>query len=148
LIDDVGRGPVAIDSAVFIYWIEGSLEALPVIRPVFEAIDAGDLVAVTSAITLLEVLVVPYRAGNSALAQRYEALLCRSRGLALVELTLAQLRLASRLRAELGLRTPDALQVAGGLAKGCSAFLTNDLRLPAAIRQMKVLKLRDYVPGS
>jgi hypothetical protein len=33
----------------------------------------------TSALTLLEVMVVPYRAGNTALAERYEHLLMRSR---------------------------------------------------------------------
>jgi hypothetical protein len=37
-------------------------------------------------LTLLEVLVVPYRAGNRLLAERYEALLTRSRGIRLVDI--------------------------------------------------------------
>lgn len=41
---------------------------------------------VTSAVTLLEVLVVPYRAGNLALATRYEEILTRSRGVVLREI--------------------------------------------------------------
>jgi len=39
---------------------------------------------VTSAVTLLEMLVVPHRANDAALAARYEALLTRSRGIHLI----------------------------------------------------------------
>jgi hypothetical protein len=38
------------------------------LRPLFRRIDDGDLPAVTSALTLLETLVIPYRAGNLDLA--------------------------------------------------------------------------------
>ena len=61
--------------------------------------------------TLLELLVVPYRANNDALALRYEALLTNSRGIRLIDVTRDQMRRASRLRALTGMRTPDALQV-------------------------------------
>lgn len=147
LMDELGRGPIGIDSTIFIYLIEESPEAYPHVLPLFEAIDAGILAAVTSAVTLLEVLVVPYRHGAIALAERYEMLLRRSTGIALVDLSLAQLRLAARLRADLELRTPDALQVAAGLSMNCTAFVTNDRRIPAYIRGMRVLKLRDFLPA-
>jgi predicted nucleic acid-binding protein len=65
-------------------------------------------------LTLLEVLVVPYRAGNAGLAVRYEEL-----------------------------KTPDALQLAAALGAGCTTFVTNDRRIPA-IRGMRVLQLGDY----
>jgi len=44
----------------------------------FAEADAGRRRLVTSAVTLLEVLVVPYRADNRALAARHEALLTRT----------------------------------------------------------------------
>lgn len=78
LVDDVGRGPVAVDTAVFIYFMEENEAFLPLVAPLFEAMDAGRLSAITSALTLLEVLVVALRAGNSLLAGRYEQLLTRS----------------------------------------------------------------------
>ena len=56
------------------------------VEPLFVGLDGGRWSAVTSGLTLLETLVVPYRAGDTALAERYEALLSRSRGLRLVEL--------------------------------------------------------------
>lgn len=147
LIEALGDGPVALDAAIFIYFIEEHPRYLPSLVPVFEAIDGGSLTAVTSAVTLLEVLVVPYRAKNRALAERYEALLRRSRGLTLVELALSQLRFAAQLRAEIGLRTPDALQVAAALSAHCSTLLTNDRRLPEKVGGMRVLQLGDFVAG-
>ena len=75
LMAEVGSGPVGIDTAVFIYFIEEHPEYLSTVLPVFQAIDLGELRAATSTLTLLETIVVPYRQGNSALADRYEALL-------------------------------------------------------------------------
>lgn len=147
LIEDLEEGPIGLDTSIFIYFIEEHPLYLPVVEPVFEAMDQGSLPAVTSAITLLETLVVPYRAGNSSLADRYEALLRRSRGLRLMEIDLPVLRAGALLRATIGCRTPDALQLASALSAGCRCFLTNDRRFrgPEGIR---ILQLEDYVTRS
>ena len=60
LIEDLGARPVGIDTAVLIYLIEENQRFSAVIAPLFEAADAGELELVVSALTLLEVLVVPY----------------------------------------------------------------------------------------
>jgi plasmid stability protein len=60
-----------------------------------EELDEGKRELVTSALTLLEVLVVPYRVGNTPLAERYELLLTRSRGIRMTELSRDQLRAAA-----------------------------------------------------
>jgi predicted nucleic acid-binding protein len=88
--------------------------------------------------------VVPYRAGNRQLADRYEALLTRSRGVRVADLTRDQLRAAAQLRAATGVKTPDALQLVAALAAGCTTFLTNGRRLPA-IPGLRVLQLSSYV---
>jgi len=129
LTDAVGAGPVGIDTALVIYLIEEHPQFLPLVRPLFAEADAGRRRLVTSAVTLLEVLVVPYRAGNRALAARYEALLTNSRGLRLVDVDHAQLRAAAQLRVGYGLRAPDALQVAAAMTEGCEVFVTNDRAL-------------------
>lgn len=38
---------------------------------------------------------------------------------------------AARLRAEIGLKLPDAIHVATAQLTGCDQFLTNDARVPA-----------------
>jgi len=144
LIDDVGAGPVGIDTAIFIYFIEGHDRFLPAITPLFVAADEGKIELVASALTLLEVLVVPYRAGDIELAERYEAVLTRSRGIRMVDLNRGHLRLAAQVRAATGATTPDALQLAASLASRCSAFVTNDRDLPAA-RGLRIVQLTDYV---
>lgn len=144
LIDDLGAGPVALDTAVFIYFIEEDERFLPVVEQVFEVIDSGSLPAVTSTMTLLETLVIPIRAGNHRLAEAYESLLSRSRGLYLVDLDRLVIRLAAKIRALAGLKTPDALQVATALQAECTVFLTNDRQIPS-IGEMRTLQLRDYL---
>ena len=82
LSGDLGRGRTGIDTAIFIYFLEEDPRFVPLIEPLFIDADEGRRELVTSALTLLEVMVVPQRAGNQALAERYEGLLTRSRGLA------------------------------------------------------------------
>lgn len=143
LLTDLGPGPVALDTAPLIYFVEEHPLYLPVVEPVFAAIDRGAVTAVTSAITLLETLVVPLRHAHEALARQYEALLTRSRGLVLVPLDLELLRAAARLRAATRMKTPDALQVAAALATGCTGLLTNDRRYPE-VPGIRVLQVADY----
>jgi predicted nucleic acid-binding protein len=144
LSEDIGTGPTALDTALFIYYIEENAAFLPLVAPIFEDVAAGRREVVTSSLTLLEVLVVPYRAGNLALAERYEACLSRSRGVRLVDIDRAELRMAAQLRAlHPSVRTPDALQIAAALSAGCSAFVTNDRDLPV-VPGLEILKLRSY----
>lgn len=145
LIDELGAGPVALDTSAFIYLIEEHPRYLPVVEPVFTAVDAGDLEAVTSAVTLLEVLVVPYREHDSALAASYEEILTRGRNLRMVELSSPLLRAAAQLRAATSMKTPDALQVAAALSTGCSTLLTNDGRLPSRVGGLHILAVDDFV---
>lgn len=140
----LGHGPVALDTALFIYYIEEHPHYIPLIDPVFRAIDCGELQAVTSSLTLLEVLVVPYREGNYRLAETYENLLRRSRGLTMVELGIPLLRTAAELRAGSGIKTPDALQIAAALHSKCRCFLTHDRRLPQ-IPDLEILQLSDFL---
>lgn len=130
IVERLAPGPVALDTAVFIYWIEEDPAYLPLLETLFRAIDEGRIQAVTSGLTLLETLVVPFREDNVSLARSYESLLVGSRGLTLVPLETPVLRTAAELRARTGVKTPDALQLAAALHARCRAFLTNDRRLP------------------
>ena len=134
---------MALDTPVFIYFIEEHERFLPIVAPIFEAMDRGSLTGVTSGLTLMETLVLPYRRGDRALADRYEALLSRGRGLRLLELSTALLRTAAELRAELDVKTPDAIQLAAAVHGGCSLLVTNDRRLPQ-IPGLAVRQLSEY----
>ena len=141
---DLGPGSVALDTAIFIYFIEEDPRFLPLLDPLFREADDGTRELVTSSLTLLEVLVVPFRVSNRAVADRYEVLLTRSRGIRLVALTQDQLRAAAQLRATTGVKTPDALQLAAAIGAGCQTFLTNDRRLPL-VPGLEIRQLSAYV---
>jgi predicted nucleic acid-binding protein len=143
LLSDLGDGPVALDTSIFVYLIEEHPVYLPLVQPLFEAIDAGRIAAVTSSLTLLEVLVLPFRFGNAALVERYETLLTKSRGLRLLDLDRDFLRAVAQVRAATRAKTPDAMQLAAALAAGCPAFLTNDDRIPD-VPGLRVFQLDAY----
>ncbi len=145
LIEAVGTGPVALDTAPFVYFIEEHPRYGPVLEPLFQAIAGGRLRAVTTGITLLEALVLPVRRNDRVLAARYEAALTGSAGLRFIELDRALLRAAAEIRAATSAKVPDALQIAGALRGGCTALLTNDRRLPGS-PGLKVLRVEDFAP--
>jgi predicted nucleic acid-binding protein len=143
LIADLGQGPLAVDTAIFIYFIEEHSRFLSLLEPVFKQVDDGRRQLVTSALTLLEVLVVPYRSGDYLLARRYEALLTGSRGVKIADISRDHLRAAAQLRADTGIKTPDSLQLVTALLAGCTSFLTNNRDLPA-IPGLRVMQLATY----
>jgi predicted nucleic acid-binding protein len=144
LIEALPAGPIGIDTQIVVYLIERHNDYLSLVRPLFEAADRGESELVTSAVTLLELLVVPYRAGDRALADRYEALLTRSRSVTVVEIDRSLLRAAAQLRATTGMRTPDALQLSAALRRRCGAFVTNDRRL-TSLPTLPVIQVRDHL---
>ena len=135
---------IGLDTVGFIYFIQEHPAYVPILRPLFHDADMGKRRIVTSAITLLEVLVVPYRHGNATLAERYEALLMKSRGIELVPIDHVQLRGTAQLRARYGLKTPDGLQLSAALSRRCTTFVTNDRRMPE-VPGLEVLQLDDLV---
>jgi len=114
-----------------------------VIEPLFREVDEGRVELITSALTLLEVLVVPYRTGDHLLAGRYESILTRSRGVRIADISRDHLRAAAQLRAKTAVKTPDSLQLVAALSAGCTAFLTNDRELPT-VPGLRILQTASY----
>ena len=121
---------VGLDTPPLIYFIEENQPYLETICPFFEAMDRGEFGVVTSIITLLEVLVHPFRQGDTALAEQYRDILLSAEGLTTILLSQDIAEEAAQLRAAHTIRTPDAIQMATAIHAGASFFLTNDNRLP------------------
>jgi predicted nucleic acid-binding protein len=121
------------DTNVFIYAVEGYPAYTPLLNVVYGLLESGELHAVTSEITLAEVLVKPLMDGNRALVQRYQEALDTSQGLTVVPISRSILLQAARVRAQAAsIPLPDAIHVATAQATGCPVLLTNDTRLKAA----------------
>jgi predicted nucleic acid-binding protein len=81
---------------------------------------------VTSTITMLELLVQPYRHSDIDRVNRFYALLSTFPHLEWVAPTLRVADVGAQLRADYNLRTPDALQAATALTNGATGFVSND----------------------
>ena len=120
-------GSVYLDANPIIYAVEKVEPYHSLLAPLWLAAQSGQVCLITSELTWLETLVKPLRDGNTALEFLFRAFLT-AREVELIPTTLALWEQAARLRG-LGLKTPDALHAATGLAAGCALFLTNDAAL-------------------
>ena len=130
---------IGLDTAPLIYFMEeGSYFDL--VSLFFETLSEGNLRAVTSTITLLEVLVQPYRYGNRDLAEKYREILLYSDNLLTFPVSNEISDKAAELRAKYKIRTPDAIQVATALHGEASIYLTNDKNLKK-IQEIDIITL-------
>jgi len=117
---------VALDTSVFIFHLEASPKYVPLTDCAFSWLDAKTSAAVTSVMTMTELLVKPYRESDKESAAKYYALLSTYPNLDWISPTLEIADLAAEIRALHRLRTPDALQAATAVHSNATAFLTND----------------------
>lgn len=101
----------------------------PEVSPIFQSIDEGRVIAVTSVITLSECLVHPCLRGLIELQNDYFDLIVHCVNVEFVLQDEQVGLLAAQLRACYRITLPDALQVATALQSRCDAFLTNDTEL-------------------
>ena len=126
---------VLVDTAPWIYLLEDHAEFAPRFLGLFEAAERGQVQLALSTVTLAEVLTGPYKAGQTALAKRYEAALGAYQ---VVPLSAAVASLAAQLRVQYRLKLPDAVQLASALEIGAAALVTHD-RDFSAVQGLPVL---------
>lgn len=144
LTDAIGSArAVFLDTAPIIYFIEEHPQFLAVVAPLMRAIGRGECRAVSTLITLVEVLTKPLALEQYEIAGRYRDLLTNSPGLSLVPLDPRIAEHAARIRASHGYRLPDAIQLASAVAAGAEAFVTNDVGLKA-FKELPVFAVKDF----
>ena len=95
-------------------------------------------------LTVMEVLVVPRREGQTELCRRYRELFASFPQLTVVPIDQPIAEVASDLRATYPLRTPDALHLATAIVAGAEAFVSEDRRL-SQIAAMPVIGIGQAV---
>jgi predicted nucleic acid-binding protein len=136
---------IAIDTNCFIYYLEEGLWAEELKEDVFLPLEQGRFRAVTSVLTLAEILVKPKSLGREDICEEYTALLCSYPHLEIVPFTLETAVRCAEIRAKYRVRTPDALQIATALEKGSRLFLTNDTDLPSQVDGLQVVALHNFM---
>jgi predicted nucleic acid-binding protein len=131
---------IYLDANVFIYAAEAIEPYASRLAPIFHRIHTGEVLGVTSELTVAEVLVMPIKEQRDDLRQTYEAMLYGAGPLQVIPVDRAVLMEAARLRAESKLRLPDAIHGASARLAQCTALITNDLRL-ASVPGLDVVQL-------
>ena len=128
LIERLDSKIVFFDSAPFIYFFEDKLPYNKLLTPVFLAVDAGTIHAVSSLITAVEVLSKPYGLEQWDLIEKYRKVFSRLSKVGVLPLTLETADLTAQVRGKYDLKTPDAIQWATAVLYNVDYFLTNDKR--------------------
>jgi len=117
---------IALDTSVFIYQLEANARYLALTDHIFSWIERPGGKAVTSTITMTELLVQPYRVADQQQADEFYVLLSTYPNLEWIAPNLEIADRAAKLRALHGLRTPDALHAATAIHAGATGLVTND----------------------
>lgn len=125
-------GLIYLDACILIYALEDRGARGAAVR---RAIASAQTSLATSPMVLPECLAALLRTRDHALRDRYLAMYER---LEIVELGSEAYLRAAELRADFGLKMPDALHLAAAQTAGCEQLWTNDKRLAAASRGLAV----------
>ena len=120
------RQRIGLDTNVFIYFLEDHPRYGAWCASLFDLIERGHNSAVTSTVTLLELLVQPYRDQKEELAQKIFALTSTYPQIEWVPVTMSVADRAAELRARYRLSTPDAIQLATAIGHKATRFYGND----------------------
>ena len=119
IVDKIGSKKIYLDANIFIYALEGFPEFKSILTELFLAIDDHKVQAVTSDLTLAEVLVKPLKDGNLTLIETYKQAIESGAGLSVTSVSRAILIEAATLRSQIKLKLPDGIHVATALQTGC-----------------------------
>jgi predicted nucleic acid-binding protein len=126
-ISDIKDGAsIALDTVVFVYFLERHIRHFSGIKQLFHRIEKGQINGFMSSLVYTELLIPAYRAGRSDLAMQTFNYLNHFPNLDTISVSPPISREAARMRATYGLRTPDAIHAATALHQKADLILTND----------------------
>ena len=127
---------IYLDANVFIYAVEGFPKYAKLCAGILQSIEDMKIHAVTSELTLAEVLARPLKDQKLAIAAVYQELIRSQFDLKVVPISREILIAAAYLRATLNCRLPDAIHLATAQQYGSEFFLTADkaIKVPTSMR--------------
>lgn len=137
---------IHIDPIVIAYHLLGISPYVDLTTLLFAGIHAETIRAQTSALSVYQLLVEPYRKGEEELALRAFKYLGSQPGLEIVPVTARIARQAAEVKARLGGSPERAVQLATALLGGSRAYLAIKSSL-RRIAGMEIINLEDFATG-
>lgn len=141
---EISGKTVGVDTMNFIYAFEENPQYIPIVKPLFQRIERGDMKAVTSTVTVVECLVKPFETEDIQLLAKYRMVFRNFPNLLIFPPTLEVAEKAAQLRALHKIKTHDAIQLSTCLMHNASVFITNDVPL-SRVADMAVIQLDDFI---
>ncbi len=135
---------VAIDTPVFIYFLEDHAEYSAAAEHILVDLPGDDDQLLTSVLTIAEVATGPYRDEKPSLAIAHAARIRMIGNLQVRDVDSDIAQAAARIRARYGVRLPDAIHLATAVQSDADVFITNDRRLQQ-FTELRVRLLSDFV---
>jgi predicted nucleic acid-binding protein len=138
---------IGLDTNVFIYFLEDHPRYGAWCAALFDRLERRRTAAITSTVTLLELLVQPYRQQKEDLAHKIFALTTTYPNLVWMPVGVEVADRAAELRARYRLDTPDAIQVATALVHKAMRLYGNDQALKR-VREIECVILDELLGPS
>lgn len=135
---------VGLDTMLFIYHIEDNPKYAAITERLFDTIEHGSCKAVTSILTLIELLIKPKREGNFIAVGDYRDMILTFPNLMVMDVNLRVSDIASDMRAKYRIRVPDAIQIASAIVGGSQSFITNDEGLKK-VKDVNIILLDEWL---
>lgn len=120
---------IFLDTSPLIYFLDENSPFKPQMDKIFYKILNSDIKFITSAITVEEFMVMPYRNEDSAAIQGFHKFINENK-IPVLKIDVDLAIEAVKIRAEYRhFKAMDALQLAAAVCSGCDLFLTNDKQL-------------------
>lgn len=143
-LKSLDAGPIALDTAIFIYHLEDRSPYSDLTTVLFEAVERDSIQLRTSVLTITEVLTGYRRMRDFKSEMAFLEMIRQfSHTLNIVPIDMLIADRASYLRAKYSLRTPDALHLATAWTVDAKRYLTNDRKLKS-IEEISVVVLSDF----
>ena len=140
-----GCQKVGLDTAALRLYLGGDKRHAGLTLALFEAIERGRVAAVASMLSLSELLVAPYRAGDEAAVQDFNVLLPTFPNLSLVPLDQGIADRAAAWQAKFGLDPASSVQAATAAMQEVDALVAGDRSLLCLNDVLDVIVLGEYL---
>ena len=128
-VSDLAGRRVYLDTNLFIYYLEDIAPYAETLHSLFLAIESSRQSAVTSQLTIAELLVKPLREGDDELKRACLRAVRTHAGLTVASIRRAVLVEAAAVRAAHGFGLADSIHASTARLSACDVFLTNDERV-------------------
>ncbi len=135
---------VALDSSVFIYFLEDNPKFSNLAEVIFELAEKGRISIVSSVLVSVEVLTGYRRAKNDVAEDEFKQMLKNFPSIEICETSYKLVDHIVNLRTKYSMKTPDAIHVATAIEHKADVFVTNDRQLKK-VKEIGILCLGDYV---